>query len=92
MAKKAMSPEAREKQMVNLAVNLAEEQMIKGTASSAVICHYLKLATEREKLNQQKLASETELAQNKASVLKDQKDAHRVAQEAIEAMKRYSGE
>lgn len=46
----ASSLEARENQLINLAVNLAEKQLIDGTASSAVICHYLKLATKTEKI------------------------------------------
>ena len=39
----ALSPEARENQMISYAVDLAEKQLIEGTASSQVITHYLKL-------------------------------------------------
>ena len=46
----AKTPEARENQLVSLAVDLAERQLLDGTASAQVITHYLKLATEREKL------------------------------------------
>ena len=39
----ALSPEARENQLIDLAVNLAEQQLLDGTASSQVITHFLKL-------------------------------------------------
>ena len=39
----ALTPEARELQMISLAVDLAERQLLEGTASSQVITHYLKL-------------------------------------------------
>ena len=38
----ARTPEARENQMISLAIDLAEKQLQKGTASSQVITHYLK--------------------------------------------------
>ena len=36
----AITPEARENQMIALAVDLAERQLLEGTASSQVITHY----------------------------------------------------
>jgi hypothetical protein len=46
----AMSVEARENQMIALAVDLAEKQLMEGTASSQVITHYLKLGSTKERL------------------------------------------
>ena len=43
----ALSPEARENQLISLAVDLAEQQLIDGSASSQVITHFLKLGTTR---------------------------------------------
>lgn len=45
----ALTPEARELQMISLAVDLAERQLLEGTASSQVITHYLKLGSSRER-------------------------------------------
>ena len=39
----ALTPEARENQMIFLATELAEQQLRDGTASSQVITHYSKL-------------------------------------------------
>lgn len=36
----AMSPEARENQLISYAVDLAEQQLLDGTASPSVITHF----------------------------------------------------
>ena len=46
----ALTPEARENQLISLATDLAEKQLREGTASSQIIAHYLKLGSTREKL------------------------------------------
>ena len=51
--KPALSPEARENQMIAYATNLAEKQLREGTASSQVICHYLKLGSSKERFEKQ---------------------------------------
>lgn len=85
----ATSPEARENQMINLAVNLAEKQFIDGTASSAVMVHYLKLATEKEKLERLKLERDINLSDAKAKSMAKEQEAEQIARGAIEAMKSY---
>ena len=57
----ATSPEARENQLINMAVDLAEQQLRDGTASSQVITHFLKLGTMKEQLEREKLMKENEL-------------------------------
>ena len=46
----ALSPETKENQMISLAMDLAEKQLIEGTASSQVISHFLKLGSTKERL------------------------------------------
>ena len=57
----ALSPEARENQLVSLAVDLAEKQLREGTASSQVITHYLKLGSTKEKIEKEILEKQKEL-------------------------------
>ena len=57
----ALTPEARENQLIQLAMDRAEEQLLKGTASSQVITHFLKLGSTREKLEQESLKKTMEL-------------------------------
>ena len=65
----ASDPEERENQMISLAVNLAEQQLREGTASSQVIVHYLKLASTRNKLEEEKIRYETAMLQAKKDAL-----------------------
>lgn len=87
----AESPEAREKQMISLAVDLAEKQLREGTASSQVISHYLKLATSKERLEQEKLELEKELLVAKTEALQSAKNVEELYVKAIESMQVYSG-
>lgn len=86
-----MTPESRENQMVSLAINLAEEQLRNGTASSQVITHYLKLGTIQAKLEREKLERENELLRAKTEALASQKQTEELYRNAILAMKSYSG-
>lgn len=89
--KKAVTEEARENQMISLAVNLAEKQLREGTASSQVISHYLKLASSKEKIEKEKLELEKELLKAKTESLQAQKRIEDLYAAAIEAMGVYSG-
>lgn len=86
----ASEPEARERQLVNAAVDLAERQLNDGTASAAVITHYLKIASKRETLEREILERQSKLIEAKASNLKRDKEAEQLAKDAIEAMKNYN--
>ena len=88
----AKTPEARENQMIALAVDLAEKQLSEGTASSQVITHFLKLGTTREQLEKEKLRRENLLLEKKAEALESTKVIEELYGEAIKAMKRYNGE
>lgn len=85
----ATSPESREKQLINKAVALAEKQLEDGTASAAVITHYLKLATKKEELERDILAKQSKFLEAKASSITQAKEAEELTKQAIEAMKSY---
>lgn len=87
--KPSENPEAREKQIINAAMNLAEEQILKGTAAASVIVHFLKLGSERAKLEKEVLDSQATLARAKADSITKAKDDETLAQEAINALKGY---
>jgi hypothetical protein len=87
----ASSPEARENQMIALAVDLAEEQLMNGTASTAVITHYLRLGSLKEQREREKLDEEIKLLRAKTEAYESAKDMKEVYAQALEAMKRYSG-
>lgn len=88
----ATSPEARENQLIAAAVDLAEKQILEGTASSQVLTHYLKLATTREQLEKEKIRNENELLKAKVDSIKSAERMEQLYENAIEAMRGYSVE
>ncbi len=87
----ALSPEARENQMIALAVDLAERQLIEGTASSQVITHFLKLGTTKAELEKEKLKKETELLNAKTKAAESAEEVKVLYENALKAMRNYSG-
>jgi hypothetical protein len=87
----AKTPEAREQQLIAMAVDVAEEQLRKGTASSQVITHFLKLATTKEQLEREKLQQENQLLKAKTDAIRDAKKVEELYLNALNAMKSYSG-
>ena len=87
----ALTPEARENQLIALAVDCAEKQLRGGTASSQVITHYLKLATEKERLEREKIRQEIETQKAKRKAMASDEEIKSMYKDAIDAMKRYSG-
>lgn len=90
-AHKAMSPEARENQMISLAIDLAEEQLRNGTASSQVITHYLRLGSTKEREEKEKLQEEVKLLKAKTKALESAEETNQLYAEAIKAFKSYNG-
>lgn len=87
----ALTPESREQQMIALAVDLAAKQLQEGTASSQVITHYLKLGTQREKLEREILKEQRDLIVTKRKQIDAQESRAELYEEAIKAMRRYTG-
>lgn len=88
----AKSFEARENQLISAAVDLAEKQILAGTASAQVITHYLKLASTRERLEKEKLVAENKLLKAKADAIASTRSSEEVAKKALNAMMRYTGQ
>jgi hypothetical protein len=87
----ARTPEEREDQLIEAAVDLAEQQLRSGEASAQVITHYLKLGSSRERLEQQKLANEVSLLETKREVMESEKRTEGLIADALRAMREYSG-
>lgn len=87
-----LTPEAREDQLVALATNLAEKQLLDGTASSQVITHYLKIGSTKERIEKEILKKQKDLIEAKTEALKSEKRVEELYEQALSAMKRYSGQ
>lgn len=87
----ASSPEARENQLISLAMNLAEQHLRDGTASAQEITHFLKLGTQKERLEKEILEKQSTLLDAKTDSIRSSKRNEELYLAAIEAMKKYSG-
>ena len=87
----AQTIEGRENEMIALAVNLAEEQLRNGTASSQIITHYLRLGTTREILEKKRIEQDIKLSEAKTEAMESAKHIEELYANAINAMKSYSG-
>lgn len=85
----ARTPEARENQLVEAAVNLAEKQILDGSASAQVITHFLKLGSSREGLEQERLRNENILLRAKKEQLDSQARIENLIGDALTAMRSY---
>lgn len=88
----ALSPEARENQLISLAVDLAERQLMDGTASSQVITHYLKLGSTKERLEMEILEKQKDLMTAKTEALQSAKRIEELYKDAISAFREYNGQ
>lgn len=87
----ALTPEARENQLIALAVDLVEQRLLDGTASSQETTHFLKLGSMKNRLEMEKLKEENKLLQAKTESIQSAKKVEELYAEAINAMRRYSG-
>lgn len=87
----ARTPEDQERRMINLSMKQAESMLEKGQASSMIVVHFLKLATEKAKLENERLKADIAVSNSKIEVMQSQKNSEELAKKAIEAFKSYSG-
>ena len=87
----ALTPEARENQVISMAYDLAEKQIREGTASSQVITHFLKLGSTKERIEQEILEKQKDLLDAKTEQIKSSRQNKELYEEAIKAFKTYSG-
>lgn len=88
----ALTPEARENQLIALAVDLVEQRLLDGSASSQETTHFLKLGSMKNRLEMEKLQEENRLLKAKTAALESSKKVEELYSQAIKAMRHYSGQ
>lgn len=88
----ALSIENREQQIGNAAMNLAEKQILEGTASSQVITYFLKAVSSREKLEVERLREENKKLRAQTEALQSAKHMEEVYADAMQAFRGYQGD
>lgn len=90
-SKPALTPEAKENQMISLAMDLAEQQLRDGTASSQLITEFVKRGSDKARLENEKLRRENELLKARTEAMESAKEVEKLYKEALAAMRNYSG-
>ena len=88
----AINPDARENQMISLAIDQAEKMLLEGKAPSQIVVHYLKLASSKERLEKEKLENENKVLRAKAEMIESTKRSEEFYAEALRAFKTYTGQ
>ena len=87
----ALTPDAREKQIVSAAYDLAEERILNGTASAQEIVYFLKVGSMREKMERERMAEDIKLSRAKTEAIESEKENKVLYEQAIAAMRNYAG-
>ena len=81
----ALTPEARQNQLISLAIDLVEKRLIEGTASSQETTHFLKLASTKAHLEEQILEKQKDLIEAKTKSLQSTERIEELYKEAMSA-------
>lgn len=87
----ALTPESRENQMIALAMDLVEQRLLNGTASSQETTHFLKLGTTIARLEKEKVENENKLLQAKVKAYESQERGDAKYDEVLRALRTYNG-
>ena len=82
-------PANRVQQIGNAALNLAEKQILEGTASSQVITYFLKAISEKERLENERLVEENKKLRAQTEAIEAAKKSEELFAEAMRAFKGY---
>lgn len=88
----ALSPEARENQLISLAYDLVEERLLNGTATSQETTYFLKLASSKARLENEKLMEENKLLRAKTEAIQSEKKNEEFYGKVLAALKKYNGQ
>ena len=89
--RKALTPEAREEQLIGLAVDIAEQRLRNGTATAQEIVHFLKLGSTRSKREDELMDEQIKMVKAKTQAIESSQRVEELYNQALDAMRRYSG-
>lgn len=88
---KSITPEGQERRLISKAYDLVEQRIDDGTATAQEVCHFLKLGTQKEALELEKIKNENELIVAKKDTLETEQKREELLDKALEAFSTYAG-
>ena len=89
--RRALSPDARENQLIALAYDTVEERMRNGTASAQETVHFLRLGSSIVRLQKKELEERILLEKSKIKAIESQEEIKQLYEDAIAALRSYGG-
>lgn len=86
-----LSDDSRKAYLTSLAMDLIEQRLKDGTATSQETTYFLRYGSREAELKEQILESQRELYKAKAEALRSQQRSEELYERAIAAMRLYSG-
>lgn len=86
-----LTPEGQENLMISLAMDLAEQQLRDGTASSQLITEFVKRGSTKARLEKEMMEEQRELMKAKREALESAQRVESLYADAIKAMRHYGG-
>ena len=77
--------------MISLAMDLVEQRLLDGTASSQETTHFLKIASMKSRLEERILESQNELLKAKTKSIESTQNMEKIYENALNAMREYKG-
>ena len=87
-----MTPEARENQLIEEAIDLVEQRILNGTASSQETTHFLKLGSTKAQYEKEVLKMQRDLMKAKIDNIKSLEKNEEFHQQIIKMFRTYAGE
>lgn len=87
----ALTPRARENQLINLAYQQAEERLRNGTASSQIITALLHMGSMKTEMEYEKLKSDLKVANAKIAQMESEETTEERYNEVLKAFRSYKG-
>ncbi len=87
----AKSLEAREEELISLAIDAVEERIRNGTASAQELVHFLKLGSIQARLDKEETQERIKLTKAKTKAIEDEKRDEAFYAQVIDAIRSYQG-
>lgn len=87
----AKTPEARENQIIAAAWDLAEERILDGTASNALLVQCLRMGSTKERIEKELMSERIRNTKIKTEAIESEKRMDEIYAKALNAMRIYSG-
>lgn len=87
----ARNPETRMNQLVSLAVDLVEQRLLNGTATSQETTTVIKYGTSKSKLETEMMEEQINLMKAKREAIESAKRSDEMYEKALIAMRSYNG-